>query len=470
MKEIERIATDIIQTISSNEAWEYMLVPFGKSGTVLRCYGEQGRDYDVAMMEIEVLFGLKVEVTPIAKGELATMLSHYYRDRSNAKGKTMRFEGGDTDFLHSLIEEAFNIYASDIHIESHETISRVRMRIDGKLIERYIIDKSNYAALVNQIKIISNLDISEKRLPQDGRILFDRNGKKFDVRVSCLPTIYGEKVVMRLLTRHVELLELENLGFTPLQLEHYCKAIAKPHGLVLICGPTGSGKSTTLYATLRRLNNEADNILTIEDPVEYTLEGVNQVQLKEEIGLTFSMALRTFLRQDPDIIMLGEIRDVETAQMAIRSSLTGHLIFSTIHTNSAWGSVSRLIDMGIHSYLISNTLVMCVAQRLVRLLCPACKQRKEIAKEMKLQLPEDITEHYAAVGCDECFHTGYKGRKAIYEVIPIDDELSGEIRKNRQDIGEILARKGIVTMKQAAMSLLQSGDTSLEEIIPILNS
>ena len=237
-----------------------------------------------------------------------------------------------------------------------------------------MLDRSGYASIVNQIKIMANLDISERRLPQDGRILYHRGDRKFDLRVSSLPTIYGEKVVLRLLTRHAELLELSNLGFSERQLADYESAIARPHGMALITGPTGSGKSTTLYATLRRLNRESGNILTIEDPVEYTLEGVNQVQLKEEIGLTFGAALRTFLRQDPDIIMLGEIHDADTAAMAIRSSLTGHLVFSTIHTNSAWGSVSRLRDMGVHPYLLSGTLILCAAQRLVRLLCPDCKK------------------------------------------------------------------------------------------------
>ena len=339
------------------------------------------------------------------------------------------------------------------------------------MIERYVIHKTNYASLVNQIKILANLDISEKRLPQDGRILYDRNGKKFDVRVSSLPSIYGEKVVLRLLTRHIELLELANLGFSERQLAEYCNAIGKPHGMVLICGPTGSGKSTTLYATLRRLNMESDNILTIEDPVEYTLEGVNQVQLKEEIGLTFTSALRTFLRQDPDTIMLGEIRDAETAQMAIRSSLTGHLLFSTIHTNSAWGSVARLIDMGVHPYLIANTLIMCVAQRLVRLLCPHCKKRLVITEDIRLLIPGiDLEGIYGAGGCDNCYYTGYSGRRAVYEVIPLDDELAGAIRDSEQDIGSLLRARDIISLREAGIKMLLDGVTSAEELIPLLKN
>ena len=358
------------------------------------------------------------------------------------------------------------MYASDIHIECYEQRSRVRFRIDGKLLEKYVIKSENYQSLVNQIKILANLDISERRLPQDGRILYDQNNKKFDLRVSSLPTIYGEKVVLRLLTRHVELLDLANLGFTQRQLSDYLEAVNKPYGMILICGPTGSGKSTTLYATLRRMNAEDSNILTIEDPIEYTLEGVNQVQLKEDIGLTFASALRTFLRQDPDVIMLGEIRDVETAQIAVRSALTGHLLFSTIHTNTAWGSIARLIDMGLHPYLISNTIVMCIAQRLVRLLCPHCKQTTE--NEDANKLLGFRTPCSTPVGCERCYYTGYSGRRAIYEVIPIDDELSREIREARQDIGEIIKKRGITTLRDVCCQMIKEGETSLEEVISLL--
>ena len=364
----KRIPTEIVQLFSSAEAWSYRLIPYArKDGTVL-CAGEQGHDYASASQEIEVLSGFRVQIESVGPDELSLLLNRYYRREGTRpiSGRTADLSriGSGQGFLTDLIGEAFDEYASDIHFEPYEERCRIRLRIDGKLIEKYVLDRSGYASIVNQIKIMANLDISERRLPQDGRILYHRGDRKFDLRVSSLPTIYGEKVVLRLLTRHAELLELSNLGFSERQLADYESAIARPHGMALITGPTGSGKSTTLYATLRRLNRESGNILTIEDPVEYTLEGVNQVQLKEEIGLTFGAALRTFLRQDPDIIMLGEIRDADTAAMAIRSSLTGHLVFSTIHTNSAWGSVSRLRDMGVHPYLLSGTLILCAAQRL----------------------------------------------------------------------------------------------------------
>jgi general secretion pathway protein E/type IV pilus assembly protein PilB len=456
VKGADRIATEIVQRLTAAQAWEYGLVPCGEQGGTLECYGD-GRDYGGALMELEVLYGIRARVKAVAQDELQKLLRQYYRnDKADGRANVRRISdiASGQGFLMGLIEEAFDSYASDIHIETYEERCRVRLRIDGRLIERYVIERGNYSSLVNQIKIVANLDISEKRLPQDGRILFNSGGKKFDVRVSCLPTIYGEKIVLRLLTRHVELLELANLGFSERQLEDYCAAIGKPYGMVLICGPTGSGKSTTLYATLRRLNRETDNILTIEDPVEYTLEGVNQVQLKEEIGMTFGSALRTFLRQDPDIIMLGEIRDGDTAQMAIRSSLTGHLIFSTIHTNTAWGSIARLADMGVHPYLIANTLVMCVAQRLVRLLCPHCKRREG--------------EYYEAVGCEKCYYTGYSGRRAVYEVITMDDELAAAARANEPDIQRLLSARGVISLREAALEMLAAGDTSYSEIITML--
>ena len=345
---MERISTEAIQRFTSAQAWEYLLVPYGMEGDVLKCYGQSGRDYGSVIQEIEIIHGYHTQIEEIEGDLLQKILRQYYRQDKVSTSRTTQEAVGGSGFLMKLIEEAFDVGANDIHLEPFEQRCRVRLRVDGKLIERYVIEKGDYAALVNQVKILSDMDISEKRLPQDGRIMYDDNARKFDIRVSSLPAIYGGKVVMRLLTRWVELLDLANLGFTEKQMNDYGRAIESPHGLILICGPTGSGKSTTLYATLRRLNRETSNILTIEDPVEYTLEGVNQVQLKEDIGLTFAEALRTFLRQDPDIIMLGEIRDSETASMAIRSSLTGHLVFSTIHTNSAWGSVARLNDMGVH--------------------------------------------------------------------------------------------------------------------------
>lgn len=465
------IPTEVVQLLSASEAGEYQLVPVRRQGAEVCCYGIEGRDYGDACTELEVLYGWEVTIEPIAEEELQRLLLQYYRPNTTpqtpATGRLTDISSGP-GFLTALIGEALRDYASDIHIEPYEERCRVRFRIDGKLAERYVVERTQYAPLVNQIKILANLDISEKRLPQDGRILYDRDGNKFDVRVSTLPTIYGEKVVLRLLTRHAELLELRNLGFSQGQYDDYCRSIARPFGMVLICGPTGSGKSTTLYATLRRLNAVSENILTIEDPIEYTLEGVNQTQLKEEIGLTFGSALRTFLRQDPDIIMLGEIRDGDTAQMAVRSSLTGHLLFSTIHTNTAWGAVARLSDMGVHPYLIADTLVMSVAQRLVRLLCPHCKRETAATDEVRRLLP-DAGTYFEAVGCERCFYTGYSGRRAVYEVIPMDDELAAAARSGLSDVAPLLAERGIASLKDAVVELFLRGETSLDELIPLLN-
>lgn len=473
MKVDEHIPREVIQLFSIDEASDYKLVPclFNEEMRVLQCYGIENFDYSSVLTEIKVIQNLTIEVILVSNLEFEKGFNLYYRKGTNVSNGMKIAQIKDNNFVNALIEEADSIHSSDIHFEPYEKKCRIRMRIDGKLIERYIIDKEDYPALINRIKIIANLDISEKRLPQDGRILFEKQNKKFDVRVSILPTIYGEKIVLRLLTREQGLLDLTKLGFTDKQYEDYTRSILNPNGLVLITGPTGSGKSTTLYATLRLLNREDNNILTIEDPVEYTLPGINQVQLKEEIGLTFGSALRTFLRQDPDIIMLGEIRDQDTAQMAIRSSLTGHLLLSTIHTNSAWGSVARLTDMGVHSYLIADTLIACVAQRLIRLLCPHCKEKYTIDKSTARLIdarPEYI--YCRPKGCDSCYYTGYSGRKAIYEVIKIDSTLAQAIRDGERDIEQYLKQKHVTTLKHSAMVLLESGYTSLDEVLPILNN
>lgn len=473
MKVDERIPREVIQLFSIDEASEYRLLPFffNVKTRILQCYGKEGVDYSSIIKEVSVIQNLNIEVVLISDIEFERGFNLYYRKGTSVSSGMKIDQINDDDFVNALIWEADSIHSSDIHLEPYEERCRIRMRIDGKLIERYVIDLLDYPALVNRIKLMANLKISEKRLPQDGRILFEKANKKFDVRVSILPTIYGEKIVLRLLTREQGLLDLTKLGFTDKQYDDYTQAILSPNGLVLITGPTGSGKSTTLYATLRLLNREDNNILTIEDPVEYTLPGINQVQLKEEIGLTFSSALRTFLRQDPDIIMLGEIRDQDTAEMAIRSSLTGHLLLSTIHTNSAWGSVARLTDMGVHSYLIADTLIACVAQRLIRLLCPHCKEEYKLDSSGAQLIGVKVEQsYYKAKGCASCYYTGYSGRKAIYEVIKIDSVLSQAIRDNERDIEKYLTQNHVSTLMHSALTLLESGETSLDEVLPILNN
>jgi type IV pilus assembly protein PilB len=318
---------------------------------------------------------------------------------------------------------------------------------------------------------MASLDISEKRLPQDGRINLTTEVEDFDIRVSSLPTLHGEKLVLRILSKNNLHVSLEKLGFTDEELETYTTAVQKPNGIVLISGPTGSGKTTTLYATLKLLNKNEANILTIEDPIEYTLEGVNQVQLKQSIGLDFASTLRTFLRQDPDIIMVGEIRDVDTANMAIRASLTGHLVLSTIHTNSAWATISRLIDMGVPTFLIASTLNVSVAQRLVRKLCGSCKQKvtkNTLGPYKNILSLNEIKTHYKAVGCPKCYQTGYQGRKAVYEIIPITDELVNNIKEKKLEISQYLKENNIVTLKTNMLQLVKEGVTSIEEVYPFL--
>jgi general secretion pathway protein E/type IV pilus assembly protein PilB len=465
---------ELQQLVTSEQAWHYGIVPKQTTRDSIEFYIDDNLSDKSLKDELEMLFAKKILFTEVSTETIRRTLGKYYRKAtSKSKNNAQRLNFSTGDFLINLISEASSINSSDIHLEPYEDKSRVRLRIDGKLLERYIIEKEEYPALVNKIKIKANLDIAEKRLPQDGRILFHNGGNQFDIRVSVLPTLHGEKIVLRLLSKDATNIELSELGFTPVQLSTFMEGIRNPHGIVLVSGPTGSGKTTSLYATLKILNKEETNILTIEDPIEYTLPGINQVQLKESIGLTFASALRTFLRQDPDIIMLGEIRDSETAQMAIRASLTGHLVLSTIHTNSAWGIISRLLDMGIPSFLLASTLNLVVAQRLVRVLCPKCKSEHPFTTSILppgFKPPENLVKHFAAVGCESCYYTGYKGRKAVYEVLTIDATFAEAIRKETPDIQSILKEKGIDTLADSAYTLFANGETTIEEVYSILKS
>lgn len=461
-------------SITPQQAWHYNIIPKQlQSNDVMELYVNEEKFHVELTDELEMLFGKTVMLEKTSSAIIQKTLGKYYRN-TNTHANIKQVSAGNVkadDFLPMLISEAKNLGSSDIHIEAYEEKCRVRIRIDGMLIERYTISKTEYPSLINKIKIKANLDIAEKRLPQDGRIYFNNEGNKFDIRVSVLPTLYGEKIVLRLLNNDAANIDIELLGLNERELEDYLEGIKKPHGIILISGPTGSGKTTSLYATLKILNKEKSNILTIEDPIEYTLEGVNQVQLKESIGLTFAGALRSFLRQDPDVIMLGEIRDGETAEMAIRAALTGHLVLSTIHTNSAWGTISRLVDMGVPSFLLASTLNTTVAQRLLRLLCLECKEEKifnvkHFPKTFKA--PRLIENYFIPKGCEHCHFTGYKGRKAIYEVIPVDFELAECIKNNTFSIEELLKERNIKSLRDNAFELFEKGDTSIDEIYPIL--
>jgi type IV pilus assembly protein PilB len=465
------LSIDLQQIITSQQAWHYGIIPKSVSGDRYHLYVDEAMLFPGMNDELEILLGKIVFLEKTASAVVQKALSTYYRRNPLASRGVEISVKRSEDFLLALIREAKNLGSSDIHIETYEEKCRVRIRIDGLLIERYTVSKSEYPALINKIKIKAELDIAEKRLPQDGRIFFNQDGYKFDIRVSVLPTLHGEKVVLRLLNNDATDIDINKIGFNEIELHDYLEGVKRPHGIVLISGPTGSGKTTTLYATLKILNKETTNILTVEDPVEYTLPGINQVGVKENIGLTFASALRTFLRQDPDVIMLGEIRDGETAQMAIRAALTGHLVLSTIHTNSAWGTISRLVDMGVPPFLIANTLNISVAQRLVRLLCNNCKKEESFDKKYfpkNFKMPREMKNHFIACGCNQCYFTGYKGRRAIFEVIPIDFDLSERIKNNIFTIGSVLQEKDIKTLDLNAFEMLEKGDTSIDEVYSLL--
>ncbi|HHW56719.1 MAG TPA: type II secretion system ATPase GspE [Clostridia bacterium] len=373
-------------------------------------------------------------------------------------------------FVNSIIEQAIKNRASDIHIEPTEKDLRIRFRIDGQLTEAMRTIKSTHAPVVTRVKIMANMNIAERRLPQDGRFDFTSGGKNIDVRVSSLPTVFGEKLVLRLLDKENFIMTKDQLGFEEEDLVLFDKLIKRPNGIVLLTGPTGSGKTTTLYAMLKELNKPNVNIITVEDPVEYSLEGINQVQVNEKAGLTFAAALRSILRQDPDIIMIGEIRDTETAEIAIRSAITGHLVLSTLHTNDAAGAVTRLIDMGIEPYLVASSVVGVIAQRLARKICDNCKISYKASKEEKeilgISEDEDITL-YKGKGCPVCNKTGYRGRIPIYEMMTIISDIRELINaKVSSDVIETQAVKnGMKTLRESAKRLILQGKTTVEEML-----
>ncbi len=466
MKEQFDISTELMQLISSDQAFHYRVIPIKKEKDTITFKAESVSD-DLKQ-ELEIVLGKTVHLVEGTKETISKYLTTNFRKRANSVVEDLHFS---TDFLEKILLSAKDIGSSDIHFEPYEERCRVRFRIDGKLKEQYIISLQEYPVIVNKLKIKAGLDISEKRLPQDGRITVKTPTDEFDIRVSSLPALHGEKLVLRILSKDANHIVLDDLGFTDQELKIYKETIKHPNGIVLISGPTGSGKTTTLYATLKLLNNEETNVLTIEDPIEYTLEGINQVQLKENIGLDFASTLRTFLRQDPDVIMVGEIRDAKTANMAIRAALTGHLVLSTIHTNSAWATISRLIDMDIPPFLIASTLNVSVAQRLVRKLCTSCKKEESISSNIfpeQFDIPKDLQKHFVAVGCSHCYHTGYKDRKAIYEIIPITKTLVKHIKNNELEIDHYIKTNNIKTLKDNAINLVKRGITSVDEIYAFL--
>jgi general secretion pathway protein E len=374
--------------------------------------------------------------------------------------------------INAFLTQAVKEDASDVHLDAYEHTSLVRFRRDGVLHKIIDVNRGLHAALVSRIKIMAQLDIAEKRLPQDGRIALRLAGREVDLRVSTIPTGHGERIVMRLLDKNKERLQLETLGMAPDTLARIDKLISRPHGIFLVTGPTGSGKSTTLYAALARIDSNALNIMTVEDPVEYDITGISQTQVNAKIDMTFARALRSILRQDPDVVMIGEIRDLETAEIAVQSSLTGHLVLATLHTNSAASTVTRMIDMGVESFLLSSTLMGILAQRLIRLLCPRCKEENtamDAETRAHYEIPDDV-KIYRAVGCDYCSGTGYKGRTGIHELLVVDEEVQRLIHTNMSEteIEKYAVKKlGMRTLRMDGLRWLRDGKTTIEEIISI---
>jgi general secretion pathway protein E len=374
-------------------------------------------------------------------------------------------------FVNSLITQGYKERASDIHIEPFESELIVRYRIDGILYEALRPPHKSHAAIVSRIKIMGALNIAEKRLPQDGRFRVRIAGKDVDVRVSTLPTAFGERVVLRLLDHGSQVLQLEDIGLAPDLLRQLDAMIRKSHGIFLVTGPTGSGKTTTLYAALTRLNNREKNIITVEDPIEYQLPGVGQIQVNAKIDLTFANGLRSILRQDPDIIMVGEIRDAETAEIAVQSALTGHMVFSTLHTNDAAGALTRLVEMGIEPFLAASSIVGIIAQRLVRQICPHCRESYRPSSNLLADagLPDDGALYYRGRGCERCMGLGYRGRSGIYELLPVEEETR-ELLLARKDAATIKAaaqRKGMKSLRDAGLAKAAAGETTLEEVLRV---
>lgn len=372
-------------------------------------------------------------------------------------------------FVNSLFYQAMKKRASDIHIELHEFKGEVRLRIDGVLNKHIELDKKIMSLVVSRLKVMSNIDISETRIPQDGRISIKLSGKTLDIRVSVLPTFYGERVVMRILMQSEDIPHLDELGFDEEVISKIEKYITHTYGMILVTGPTGSGKSTTLHAVLQKIVNPQTNVITVEDPVEYKSDEINQIQVNEKVGLTFASGLRSILRQDPDIIMVGEIRDKETAEISVQSALTGHLVLSTLHTNSAPSAITRLIDMDVEKFLISSAVLGVLAQRLVRILCPSCKEEDTVGEfyEDKYNIKDKII--YKSKGCANCDYTGYKARRAVGEFFEVSDKIKMALKDEIDDktLAQIAQDQGMINMKQKLKNLVINGETSLDEAIRV---
>ena len=500
------ISEDVIKRIPSDIARKYMLIPITRTGSTLTvAMADPTNIY--ALDDIKFLTGLNVEPVVASELSIKKAIDKYYGSETQIELRKVVEDlegdfGEDADlevvedeeeidleslvasveeapvvkFVNMMLMDAVKKGASDIHVEPYEKYYRVRFRIDGVLHEVMKPPLSMKDAITSRIKIMSKLDIAEKRLPQDGRIKLkmkiEGQRKELDFRVSVLPTLFGEKIVMRILDPEKLMLDMTKLGFEQESLDKFIDAIKKPYGMVLVTGPTGSGKTNTLYSAMSQLNTPDTNIMTAEDPVEFNLPGINQVNVRDEIGLTFAAALRSFLRQDPNIILVGEIRDFETAEIAIKAALTGHLVLSTLHTNDAPSTISRLMNMGIEPFLVATSVNLICAQRLVRRVCKNCKEEVKVPKKTLLDIgfrEEELKglKVYKGKGCDVCNGTGYKGRVGLYEVMEVTDTIKDLILSGATalDLREQAIKEGMITLRRSGLIKIKDGITSIEEVL-----
>ena len=487
------IPEDVLGLVSESVLRKHIMVPYAYDDVnpnIIHVAMSDPMDL-LALDDISIITNLQPEPAVATAHDILIVLDKYYGDseaqkmaevyaaeRKELLNRNQEDEAYNQDvnnspvvlLVNSMIEQAARQRASDIHIEALENIVRVRFRIDGALYEKFKYDIHLLPAIIARLKIIGGMDISEKRKPQDGRITMVIDRVEYDIRVSILPTVFGEKCVMRLAQKKALTRNKKDLGLAEDDLRAFDNILKNPNGILLVTGPTGSGKSTTLYTALSELNNEDVNIITVEDPVEANIDGINQVQVNPKAELTFASALRSILRQDPDIIMIGEIRDGETAQIAVQASITGHLVVSTLHTNSAAATISRLEDMGIESYLLADSLVGIIAQRLVRRLCPNCKKEhyatEEEKKVMNIDENGDILI-YEAAGCEKCDNTGYTGRIGIYEILTVTQNIKKLIsrRATADEVARAAQTEGMHTLRQSATKLVLEGTTSYKEML-----
>ncbi|MDW8001584.1 MAG: ATPase, T2SS/T4P/T4SS family [Deltaproteobacteria bacterium] len=483
------IDADVLKLVPPDLAKTYTIIPIGRKSNVLQVATSDPLDI-TALDEISRATKMELEVFLATESEIKRALQKYYGIKTlveetleeitkkeeleeiKEEVETQVLDVSEEEpvirLVNSLISQAISDNASDVHIEPYEKFMRIRMRIDGKLREIPSPPKKMYLPIVSRIKIMANMDIAKTRIPQDGRFDVKEDGKEVSIRVSTYPSIYGEKVVMRLLDKTASLYGIDRIGLLDQDVERLKRVIKKPYGFILATGPTGSGKTTTLYAILNYLNTEEKNIVTIEDPVEYTIENITQAQINVKAGFTFDQGLRAILRQDPDIIMVGEIRDRETAEVAIHAALTGHIVLSTFHTNDAPSALTRLIEMGIEPFLVASSVTCVIAQRLIRRLCNECKEIYSPPKEVLIKhgLPDDISI-FRPKGCPNCKDTGYRGRIGIFEILIMDEHLRELVmRKASSDaIRNVAKERGMTEMKEDALKKVAFGITSLEEAL-----